>query len=73
MELNRIKNVALNRSADEIEQALERQLRLRDLRTVDCVDILTKAKFVRTQLDNGLSMRDALRELGRRMRMVAGA
>jgi hypothetical protein len=41
-----------------------------DAATEEAVDILSKASYVRSRMDDGLSLGEAVRELGRKIRQV---
>jgi len=41
-----------------------------DAATAETVDILSKAGYVRSRMDDGLSLGEAVRELGRKIRQV---
>ena len=39
----------------------------------EMMNVLAKAAFIRTQMENGSSQPEAMRELGNRMRLIQGA
>lgn len=76
--IEHVKSIAKRYDAYMIEEAIDLQIKngtnpiFTEGTNEDVVSILAKAKFIRDQLDQGIKIRDALRELGRRTRMVVG-
>jgi hypothetical protein len=71
-----IRRLARQFDADELERCLQSELRLGDNECIrdgtrdEIVGELAKAEFVRQQVERGVALPDAIRELARRIRAV---
>lgn len=73
-----VRKLALQHEADVLEENINWQIAngtnpIYGVGTSEeIVGVLSKAKVVRQLMDNGMTIQEALRELGRRVRMIAG-
>lgn len=76
IDLQEIKELSKRFTPEQIEGCITQQLEtgenvcLRDESSEKIINELAKARFVRSLMDEGLSLADALRELARRMRQI---
>lgn len=76
IDLQEIKELSKRFTPEQIEGCITQQLEtgknvcLRDEPSERIINELAKARFVRSMMDEGMSLADALRELARRMRQV---
>ncbi len=76
IDLQEIKKLSKRFTPEQIEGCITQQLEtgenvcLRDESSEKIINELAKARFVRSLMDEGLSLADALRELARRMRQI---
>ena len=76
IDIDEIRELAKRFTGQEIEGCIDQELReganvcLEDSPPGRVVDQLSKAEFIRNQLDKGVPLREALRELARRIRLV---
>ena len=76
VELREIRELAKRFSPEQIEGCISQQIEtgqnvcLRDESSEKIINELAKASFVRTSMDRGMSLPDALRELAQRIRRV---
>lgn len=76
IDLQEIKELSKRFTPEQIEGCITQQLEtgenvcLRDESSEKIINELAKARFVRSLMDEGLSLADALRELARRMRQA---
>lgn len=76
IDLKEIKELSKRFTPEQIEGCITQQLEtgenvcLRDESSEKIINELAKARFIRSLMDEGMSLADALRELARRMRQV---
>jgi hypothetical protein len=76
MDIAQIKDIAQKYTPDEIEGCITQQVEsgknvcLTDENSEKIINELSKAEVIRSLVDEGLSLADAMRELARRMRAV---
>jgi len=76
IDIKEIKEVAKKYSPEQIESCITQQVEtgenicLEDGVSEKIINELAKAKVVRSFIENGMSLADALRELARKMRLV---
>lgn len=76
IDLKEIKELSKRFTPEQIKGCITQQLEtgqnvcLRDESSERIINELAKARFVRSMMDEGMSLADALRELARRMRQV---
>jgi len=74
MHIGEIRELARRYSPDELEDCINRQLAEgsnpcdENGSTEEIINVLAKAEFVRTRTNDGMSLGEAIRELGRRIR-----
>ena len=76
MDIAQIKDIAQKYTPDEIEGCITQQVEsgknvcLTDENSEKIINELSKAEVIRSLVDEGFSLADAIRELARRMRAV---
>lgn len=77
MHIAEIRELARRYSPDELEECITRQLAegsnpcdQGNGSTEEIINVLAKAEFVRARVNDGMSLGEAIRELGRRIRAV---
>lgn len=76
IDLKEIKELSKRFTPEQIEGCITQQLEtgenvcLRDESSEKIINELAKARFIRSLMDEGMSLADALRELARRMRQI---
>ena len=74
MHIGEIRELAKRYSPDELEECINRQLAEgtnpcdENGSTEEIINVLAKAEFVRSRVNKGMSLGEAIRELGRRIR-----
>ena len=72
-----VRELALDYEAEVLEDCIKYQIDngtnpiYGDGTSEEIVGVLSKAKFIREQLDSGMSLQNAMRELARRMRALS--
>lgn len=79
MHIAEIRELARRYSPDQLEECINRQLSEGDNpcdeqggSTEEIINVLAKAEFVRARINEGMSLGEAIRELGRRIRAAQG-
>jgi len=78
MHLAEVRRLAQQYSAETIERCLQQELDegsnpcYSDTEVEAVMNVLAKSEFVRSQMEQGEKMSEAIRELGRRIRAIQG-
>ncbi len=78
MHLAEIRELAQRFSADSIDKCMQQELEegsnpcYSDSEVEEVMNVLAKSQFVRSRVDEGKNLSEAIRELGRRIRAIQG-
>lgn len=78
MHLAEIRELAQRFSADTINKCMQQEIKegsnpcYSDNEVEEVMNVLAKTEFVRSQMDEGKNLGEAIRELGRRIRAIQG-